>query len=89
MQTSLCSKCKSNGVTIRCSKEHLEKYHNYRIDDVYEIINKVADIGKNQRSNRQSKNKPASVKRNTILECAESLIQPNIEKLKMFLDNSL
>ena len=26
--------CKNNEKVMRCSKEHLEKFHNYRIDDV-------------------------------------------------------
>ena len=46
MQTALCPKCKSNNIMTRCSKEHLENYHEFRIADVYEIINKVKDVSK-------------------------------------------
>lgn len=88
MQTSLCPECKRNDVTIRCSREHLEKCHNIRIADEYEIISKVTDFRESQRRNNRSKENPVLLKRGTLLEFAESLIEPNIEKLKTFLNKS-
>ena len=55
LQTALCTKCQSNNITVRCNKEHLEKFHGCSIDDVREIVNKMTELMKSQRSKKPKK----------------------------------
>lgn len=83
MQTTLCPKCKMNNMITRCSKEHLEKTHDFKIIDEYEIINQIRILKGNNR--RESQNSHKMFKRKERIELAESVIRSNIEKLKQFL----
>ena len=89
MQTSLCSKCKCNNITIRCGKEHLENFHALKIDDTLEIIDKMTDLINSQRARKQKQHASTPLKRKDLVEYAESLILPNIDKLKQFLNSNL
>src|SRR5688572_22845061 len=57
MQTNLCPCCKANNIIIRCSQEHLENHHNYKIATVHEIIEQVMALTKELRSKKNKKNK--------------------------------
>ena len=86
MQTCLCPVCKDQNIVARCSKEHLESTHNYTIASVHEIALKVLDLTKKQKNKQTRKNKTTLMLRENIVEYADKLIQPNLEKLKCFLD---
>ena len=87
MQTALCPICshsaKAAAFKTRCSPYHLEKVHNIRIDPISNIARKVMQLTKTQQHNRKMKNR---VTRRQILKYAESLIEPNINCLKAFLN---
>lgn len=87
MQTSLCPRCKSKGVIARCSKQHLEKAHEYKIEDPYEVIKRVTDLMSDHRSKKQNQRNYVQITRKDRLEYAENIIQPNLDKLKLFLNN--
>lgn len=58
MQTALCPKCKCNNITARCSREHLKKCHEFRIDDAHEIIDQMKEASKeNLKTNKQNNTK--------------------------------
>jgi hypothetical protein len=86
MQTSICPRCQDMNITTRCSTEHLELYHGEKIDSVSEIIEKVTDVVKEQKIKKKKKHENIFLTRKNVIEYAESLIQPNIEKLKRFLN---
>ena len=86
MQNALCPHCKDNNISIRCSKFHLEAWHGWKIDDIQELVLKVADTTKKLRSQRSEQTEITPLKRADIVEYAESIIQPNIDKLKEFLN---
>ena len=85
MQTSLCPTCKTMNIITRCSKEHLEKSHNIKIDAAEEIMKKVTDLTKKAQTRRKEHNDETSLTRKILVEYADNLIQPNLKKLKDFL----
>ena len=89
MQTSLCPTCKDKKIVARCSKEHLESIHNYEITDVYEITRKVTDLTEKQKNKDEKKGRESQLSRKRIVEYAEKLIQPNVQKLKQFLNKAV
>ena len=55
MQTGICPRCKELNITRRCSKSHLEKYHNIKIGTVYEITENVHNFMKPKNVNKDKK----------------------------------
>ena len=91
MQTALCPVClnqpQANGATgtirARCSPEHLQKCHNIHIESVSSITQEVMKLTKAEEKKRWD---PLKMVRNEILSYAEDLIEPNINKIKAFLN---
>ena len=80
MQTALCSVCKSlNQPNARCSLEHLQTCHNIQIQSISSITKKVMQLTKTQE--RKKKGQPKMTRRQ-IVEYADGLIQPSLEKLR-------
>lgn len=82
MQTSLCPRCKLVGHIARCSQTHLQSTHQIHIDSPYILASKVLHLTKTQ----LHKNNEIKLTRKALLNYAEKLIQPNMLKLKTFLN---
>ena len=73
---------------VRCNKDHLEAKHGIVVDSVYEIADKVKDLVKadNSRRKTQKQNRSPKLTRKEIMNYADGVIQRNIEKAKVFLN---
>jgi hypothetical protein len=82
MQISLYPKCKEQDINARCTKGHLEKWHNVLIDSVYTIMEDGQNFSKSKEIDERGK--IVRRKRAEIMEHMERVIQLNITKLKRF-----
>jgi len=88
MQISLCPNCSE---PRRCSKEHLNIYHKMNIADIYDIsdsIHRLIKQNKINKTQKQKQNKQARIKRTEIIGFVNSIVQPNFDALKKFLNSS-
>ena len=83
MQTALCPECKAKDLKIKCSKNHLEKYHGLRIDTAQETITEIKEIIKRETEN-EDKDKKRGKSRQAKLEIAELFILSKIDILHKF-----
>ena len=85
IQTALCPVCcKSRDQTkARCSLEHLKKFHNIHLESIHSVAQEVMELIEAEENKRKEDSK---MTHQEILEYAEELIQPNLDKLKAFLN---
>ncbi len=69
----------------RCSDEHLLSKHNIEITPIRMILDKVVKLAKAETVNKASKEKKLS--RREMVGYAEKLIQPDLERLRHFLNH--
>ena len=88
MQTALCAECKSKNMMVRCNEEHLGAVHGVMVDSVYEIVDRVKELMKEESSKRgkQKQCRRIELAREEIMSLVDGEIQRNIEKVKMFLN---
>lgn len=85
MQTCLCPSCKMEGKITRCNKEHLHNYHQIDIDTTYTLIEQVQNLKKELKTTKKGEAKENTGRR-SLLEHADKIFQPHIEKIKRFLN---
>ncbi len=85
MQTVPCPVCKKQDLMTRCNDEHLLNKHNIRITATRMIIEKVVKLTKAEKSKKTNKDEKLS--RKEMVGYAEQLIQPELDRLKYFLDH--
>ena len=71
-----------------CRKEGI-KYDRTERADIYEITRKVTDLTEKQKNKDEKKGRESQLSRKRIVEYAEKLIQPNVQKLKQFLNKAV
>jgi len=90
MQTALCPVCKNNindssiPFKARCSLSHLEKVHNLHLEPVGVIAKKVLLLTELQK--HKKKKDTGKMTRSQIVKYAETLIEPNLNRLRAFLN---
>ena len=86
MQTCLCPSCKVKGVIARCTKEHLQNNHQIDIDTIYTLVEQVQNLKNDLTTTTKKGEAKGKIERRSLLEHAEKIFQPNIEKIKGFLN---
>lgn len=88
MQTALCPKCKERDLTIRCSRDHLEKHHHIKIDSVNNIASHIKRNSQKEVLSDKNKKKKKNKNREEMIQTFKEYFDPNYKKLKMFFSES-
>jgi hypothetical protein len=84
MQTIPCPRCKTKGIIVRCSDQHLRSRHDIVIRSVRTIMEKIVKLHKAEEAKKQKEKKKLT--RKQMVGFAERMIQSDLAKLKHFLN---
>lgn len=78
IQTCLCPHCQKKGINTRCSRKHLDNFHQVSIESTKNLIKKINEVINEKTEEKKAKS------RCTKLEIAESYIMNEMQKIKSF-----
>jgi hypothetical protein len=84
IQTALCPKCKEKGFTTRCTRSHLAKVHHIKVESIETIVDTILELTEEQ--TRKKRDDETKLSRENLVKKANEIIQPNLHKLKNFLN---
>ena len=84
LQSALCPKCKELGITKRCSRDHLDIFHQIKIDSINEISDHLKKNSPKKVINEWDKKVSKCKNRHEMIQHFNEIFEPNYNKMKRF-----
>ena len=84
LQSALCPKCKELGITKRCSQDHLDIFHQIKINSIDEISDHLKENSKKKVVNEWGKKVSKCKNRQEMIQVFHEIFEPNYNKIKRF-----
>ena len=84
LQCAICPTCKDQGITKRCSQEHLDTFHQVKIDSVDIIYDHLIKNSMKEVVNSKNKKVKKPKNRKEMIQTFHEIFDPNYYKIKSF-----
>ena len=84
LQSALCPKCKELGITKRCSRDHLDIFHQIKINSIDEISDHLNKNSQKKVVNEWGKKVSRCKNRQEMIQAFKEIFEPNYNKIKRF-----